>query len=180
MAIVNLEDASRLTGKSRATIYRAVKSGRLSKSEQGFDTTELLRVFGPFRPVDSHETSQMRLNDASCDSSESQRELVDLLRQQLKTAEERERRLCDEREELLRLLKAEQEQVRLLTYQTAPGPRRRFNWPLAVILALLFTLVAYVGSLLVLTPEPAKQIATPQKSPPPAPSEIWKPDSNGG
>ena len=59
MAIVNLSEAARLTGKSRKTIQRYVASGRLSMSHdvqglKGVDTSELMRVFGPL----SHSMSE--------------------------------------------------------------------------------------------------------------------------
>jgi hypothetical protein len=50
MAQVGLGEAARLTGKNRTTIFRAMKSGRLSYSMNGsgerqVDTAELERVF---------------------------------------------------------------------------------------------------------------------------------------
>lgn len=53
MALVGVTEASRLTGKSRATIYRKMKSGELSSHKDGdtealLETSELMRVFGAF------------------------------------------------------------------------------------------------------------------------------------
>ena len=55
MAKVNVAKASDLTGKSKSTIQRALKSGRLSFSltdsgDKEIDTSELERVYGPFPP----------------------------------------------------------------------------------------------------------------------------------
>ena len=49
MAIVNLNEAIELTGKSKSTIYRHVSIGKLSKSHDGFETSELIRAYGSLR-----------------------------------------------------------------------------------------------------------------------------------
>lgn len=47
MALVTVIEAADLTGKSRQTIYRHIKEGKLSKTASGkLDTAELLRVYG--------------------------------------------------------------------------------------------------------------------------------------
>ena len=53
MAIVSISEAARLTGKSRTTIQKYIKQGKLSKCADvdgtfGIDISELLRVFGSF------------------------------------------------------------------------------------------------------------------------------------
>ena len=50
MAIVSISEASRLTGKTRATIHRHINTGKLSKVKddtgtKGIDTSELIRVY---------------------------------------------------------------------------------------------------------------------------------------
>lgn len=52
MAKVSISEASRLTGKSRTTLYRLISTGQLStctgeKDVKLIDISELLRVFGP-------------------------------------------------------------------------------------------------------------------------------------
>ncbi len=56
MARVSISEAARLTGKSRTTLHRLIKAGDLStcsgeRNAKMVDTSELLRVFGPFAPV---------------------------------------------------------------------------------------------------------------------------------
>ena len=51
MAIVSISEASRLTGKTRATIHRHINTGKLSKIRDdtgniGIDISELIRVYG--------------------------------------------------------------------------------------------------------------------------------------
>lgn len=53
MARVSISEAARLTGKSRTTLHRLIKAGDLStcsgeRNAKMVDTSELLRVFGPF------------------------------------------------------------------------------------------------------------------------------------
>jgi hypothetical protein len=46
MAIVSITKAVKLTGKSAPTIYRHIKQGKVSRTPDGLDTSELLRVYG--------------------------------------------------------------------------------------------------------------------------------------
>lgn len=46
--IVSIQKAIQLTGKSRSTIERHIKNGKLSRSGEGIDTSELLRAYGAF------------------------------------------------------------------------------------------------------------------------------------
>lgn len=50
MTIVSISEASRLTGKTRATIHRHINTGKLSKTKDdtgvvGIDISELIRVY---------------------------------------------------------------------------------------------------------------------------------------
>ena len=49
MAYVTIEEAAKLTGKSTQSLYRHVKQGKVSKNHDGFDTAELMRVYGALR-----------------------------------------------------------------------------------------------------------------------------------
>ena len=55
MTIVTLKDAGLLTGKGSATIYRHIKSGKLSKTGYGVDTSELIRVYGELKEIISSD-----------------------------------------------------------------------------------------------------------------------------
>lgn len=51
MAVVSISEAARLVGKSRTTVQKYIKQGKLSKcsgknNSIGIDTSELIRVFG--------------------------------------------------------------------------------------------------------------------------------------
>ncbi len=65
MARVSISEAARLTGKSRTTLHRLIKAGDLStcsgeRNAKMVDTSELLRVFGPFeQPKGEHHSGQV-------------------------------------------------------------------------------------------------------------------------
>jgi hypothetical protein len=63
MAIVTLKDAGLLTGKGSATIYRHIKSGKLSKSGGGVDTSELIRVYGALKEIISNDKGNNSQNE---------------------------------------------------------------------------------------------------------------------
>lgn len=76
MACHSISEAASLAGVTRRTIYRYIKSGKLSASVTGdgksiIDTSELLRVFG--------ELSQRNQTEVHTGSQEKQPEYVTLL-----------------------------------------------------------------------------------------------------
>jgi hypothetical protein len=78
MARVSISEAARLTGKSRTTLHRLIKTGELStcngeRNAKMVDTSELLRVFGPFeQPKGEHHSGQVseQRDTAPADQSE--------------------------------------------------------------------------------------------------------------
>ena len=84
-----IQQATKLTGKSRATITRHINSGKLSKTDAGIDTAELMRVYGalvstldaspdtpPNDSVTTRDASLTHQNDALIDSLQAQIELL--------------------------------------------------------------------------------------------------------
>ena len=74
MAIVSIVEATRLTGKSRATIYRDFDKGKLSREalpngKPGVDVSELSRVYGALQVVETSEIVSMRQNEAVRDNA---------------------------------------------------------------------------------------------------------------
>jgi hypothetical protein len=67
MAIVTFKQAGLLSGKGTATIYRHIKSGKLSKTGSGIDTSELVRVYGELRPIDNADNYQIDKKDNDID-----------------------------------------------------------------------------------------------------------------
>ena len=112
MGYHTIEDAARLSGVSRSTIYRRIKSGEMSveispDGKKRIETSELSRVFGdlPGKPENSTETHHEKIKDASCDK------IVELLERQLTHME---RELSDAKERESRLLALLETQTRLI------------------------------------------------------------------
>lgn len=102
--IVTIQKACELTGKSRSTINRYISTGKLSRRENGIDTSELIRVFGSLKsatdtPKANHETDsvthreqwlmnqveslQKQLNELKVESLEREKRLLSLLEHQV-------------------------------------------------------------------------------------------------
>ena len=96
MPIVSRKEAMQLTGKSHATLYRHLKSGKLSKApDGGIDTAELIRVYGEFVSPDAKDASKPIKTDISAlyqkDKTDTEiklmQEQIDLLKYQLAKTE---------------------------------------------------------------------------------------------
>lgn len=113
MTMLNISAAARAAGVDRTTIQRAIKNGRLSLTrdttgKRGVDVAELERVFGPLHP-DSGKI-------AAAPQQTAEREVIDLLRDQL--AQAQADKAC-----LLDLLEQEQQARRQLEQKLLEGPR---------------------------------------------------------
>ena len=150
MAQFTIAGAARAAGVGRATIQRALKAGRLSATtnEQGervIDMAELLRVFGPLKQGEQPASSITSQLDTGGEQGLSA-VLVEVLREQLRKAEEREQQAQQEKARLLSLLEAEQQARRDLEQKLLPPPpphqpelpprRHHRLWLLLAILAL--------------------------------------------
>jgi excisionase family DNA binding protein len=134
VAPIRTQEAAVLTGKSRTTIWRAIKSGRLSASrtESGdfeIDVADLERVFGIAAPSDavaSRDTSHVvplqpratdnETNTLRVDLATMRERAVALERENALLREDREQ-AHHERDRLLRILEEQTGQLRLLTDQ---------------------------------------------------------------
>lgn len=121
------QQAAQATGKSRSTIWRAAKSGKVSAERTAtgdfvIDVAELERAFGSLnRPATSHEVLLQPLETAN-ETGMLRRE-VDLLREQLDALKADKSDLQTERDRLLTIVEGQQ---RLLTDQRRRG---RLWWP---------------------------------------------------
>jgi hypothetical protein len=104
--IVTTQKATLLTGKSRSTIERHIKQGKLSRSGDGIDTSELLRVYGAF--IKDGDVS----HDASNDTAVTQREqwLMQQIEDIKREHQERERHYIEREQRLMMLLTHQQDQ----------------------------------------------------------------------
>ena len=158
MPTFNISAAARAAGTSRASIQRAIKSGRLSATtnEQGervIDLSELLRVFGPLK---QGEQASM---DASMDGEQRdtpsmavrEQVLIEVLREHLDDAREQLQQAQQEKARLLTMLEVEQAarhelETRLLPAPVPPPkptpPSQRRVW---LLLILLVAALAFAG-----------------------------------
>lgn len=59
---VNIQKAIELTGVSRSTIQRHIKAGKLTKTDKGIDTAELIRVYGELKQVNASQFNDALIN----------------------------------------------------------------------------------------------------------------------
>lgn len=163
LKIESLSEAARLTGKSRTTIQRAIKSGKISapKDEDGnysIDPAELHRVY-PIKTMSAGGTHGAAANGTLRNSSgtEGAPPEIKVLQAELKASqqmvEERGRTIDDLR---TRLDDSERRVTALLsdmrpTASEKPVERRGAHWgywtALALVLVFVGALVAYFGLL---------------------------------
>lgn len=134
MPEMSLSEAARWAGVTRATIHKALKSGRLSgrKDEAGewrIDPAELERVYQPGALVDVSHDGGVSSTDTAELMAVKERELV-LLREMLAEVRAQRDDAIGQRDRAMALAEA---QTRLLTHQQeqgtpatpAPAPRAR-------------------------------------------------------
>lgn len=116
MKQMTLTEAAKASGKSKSTIFRSVKSGKLSASRDGeeyrIDPSELFRVFPPEAPdaVQRHDQEQER--------ETAERVEIRMLRE-----------LLEAKNEQISDLRKEVETARaLLTSRTPENPRQGGFW----------------------------------------------------
>lgn len=92
----SISEAARITGKSRSTIHRHIKSGKVSKeiSEGGspvVDTSELQRVYGSLSHRHTHETVPLEQHYTSIKEPSEAIEVASLKRENEMLREDRDR-----------------------------------------------------------------------------------------
>lgn len=80
MAKISISEAARLTGKSRTTLHRLIKTGELStchgaRNARMVDVSELIRVFGPLEYRPSEQVAA-QVSEHSCTGVSAQSEQV--------------------------------------------------------------------------------------------------------
>ena len=113
MPVVSRKEAMKLTGKSHATLYRHLKSGKLSKTpDGGIDTAELIRVYGEFVSPDAKDASKYIKTDISAlyqkDKTDTEiklmQEQIDILKSQLTDTKSQLERAQQKEDKLLQLI----------------------------------------------------------------------------
>ncbi|HEY2455633.1 MAG TPA: DNA-binding protein [Scandinavium sp.] len=88
MAKVSISEASRLTGKSRTTLYRLIGTGQLStctgdKNAKLVDTSELLRVFGAFDGCSGEQVAEQSTEHHVTGAEHQNEQVVQTLKQEV-------------------------------------------------------------------------------------------------
>jgi hypothetical protein len=146
MALVSKSKAAKLAGVSRTTIHRYVNDGKLSMTGDMVDTSELMRVFGSLHAGTSEQSSTgVQVNTSEHDVTP---EVQGVLHRQISMLESQVNDLRTERDnwrqksdELVELLRNEQENTKLLTHQS---PATGKNDSLALLVVAGFTVFVVV------------------------------------
>jgi hypothetical protein len=135
MALIGLSEAAKYTGKNRTTIFRAMKSGRLTftlngAGERQVDVAELERVFpatGAAQPEsDNVHTAVLRVQlEAERSKNVLLERANDDLRQRLDASEAERRNV---HAQLTALLSDKRESPVAEPLPPAPWPRRVLSW----------------------------------------------------
>ena len=88
MARVSISEAARLTGKSRTTLHRLIKTGDLStcsgeRNAKMLDTSELLRVFGALRGLPDEQVVEQVTGQRVTASLSENEQVVRALKQEV-------------------------------------------------------------------------------------------------
>ena len=156
MPTFNISAAARAVGTSRASIQRAIKSGRLSATtnEQGervIDLSELLRVFGPLKQGEQASMDAGMDGEQRDTPSMAVREqvLIEVLREHLDDAREQLQQAQQEKARLLSMLEVEQAARRELETKLLPAPSPKPAPPshrrVWLLLILLVAVLIFAG-----------------------------------
>ncbi|ENW85004.1 hypothetical protein F908_00174 [Acinetobacter sp. NIPH 284] len=126
----SVSDAATLYKKSRATLYKDIKNGVLSRDHDGFiDFSELLRVYGePFgvKQVKRIDTSPIQNQNTSEYTNKTVVELknqIDFLKKQLEKAEDREAKANARIDTLLTLIEMKPPKANMTTFTDQELPQ---------------------------------------------------------
>jgi len=104
MTIVSIEKASSLVGKSSKTIYRHIQTGKLSRTAEGVDISELIRVYGFLKNNAENASTDVQMNSSTgSDEYSSLRREIDFLKAEIESLKE-DKLLAHEREKKLFLI----------------------------------------------------------------------------
>jgi len=115
MSFVTLEETAKLIGRSRQTIYRHVRAGKVSRVSDGtFDTTELMRAYGELKNPNTNKSIKNENNEKTMLHSDTYNNTdffkneISLLRNEIKDLKaefkEREKRSNEREDRLMAIL----------------------------------------------------------------------------
>lgn len=138
--LVSKSKAAKLAGVSRTTIHRYAKDGKLSMSGDKVDTSELLRVFGEISEQSATPVTMDRNGQRVTGGGQGDVQGVNsLLLSQIEDIKKDRDHWRNKADELVELLKLEQENTKLLTHQSKGGEKTKTAEVVAVaILGVIF------------------------------------------
>jgi len=124
MTILSISAAAETAGIDRRTIQRAIKTGRMSATvnaagDRGVDLAELIRTFGPLRKAPP------QAGNAAMSQPVTDTVLVEVLRDQVRQAQEQLRQAAEREQRLMLMLESEQTARRELEIKLLAAPRKR-------------------------------------------------------
>lgn len=133
MAWHTIQEAQKLTGKSRRTLYRDMAEGRLSWQLEGenarrLETSELIRVYGELKPLAQPEPEKTAHGDTAHDTENSALILAELKALREEVAELRQAmRLIEYKPDLKPIETAPEDAAETVPIEEKPLPwwRRR-------------------------------------------------------
>jgi hypothetical protein len=141
MALVSKAKAAKLAGVSRTTIHRYVTDGKLSMTGDQIDTSELLRVFGSISMNSAghvqDSTTGQRVTTGGQGAGQAQIDLMERVIDDLRADRDNWRNKADE---LVELLRNEQENTKLLTHQS-PATNKAESFAVVLVAGLAVVIV---------------------------------------
>ena len=126
----SVSDAATLYKKSRATLYKDIKNGVLSRDHDGFiDFSELLRVYGePFgskqvKRIDTSSIQNLNTSEYTDKTVVELKNQIDFLKKQLEKAEDREAKANARIDTLLTLIEMKPPQTNITTFTDQEQPQ---------------------------------------------------------
>lgn len=126
----SVSDAATLYKKSRATIYKDIKNGILSRDHDGaIDFSELLRVYGePFswkksKRIDTSSIQNQNTSEYTDKTVVELKNQIDFLKKQLEKAEDREAKANARIDTLLTLIEMKPPQANMTTFTDQEQPQ---------------------------------------------------------
>jgi len=125
MAILSVTAAAKAAGISRTTIYEKIKDGELSRTPEGIDTVELLRVFGELKSEKSGKPEAQASEPAGDTMTLWLREKLDVAERELKATR-------DELADTTDRLQEHRDAARLLEHKNSEWESRSTKWKQAL------------------------------------------------
>lgn len=141
MALVSKAKAAKLAGVSRTTIHRYVTDGKLSMTGDQIDTSELMRVFGSLSMNSAghvqDSTTGQHVTTGGQGAGQAQIDLMERVIDDLRADRDNWRNKADE---LVELLRNEQENTKLLTHQS-PATNKAESFAVVLVAGLAVVIV---------------------------------------